>query len=442
MEKIKKALRSIPHCPGVYIYKDDCGNILYVGKAIDLYRRVHQYFNASMKRFPRLFHLVEQISTIEIRKTVNEFDALILESKLIRRYQPKYNAIAKDDKSPLYVLLKLSEELPHVLLIRKTELPPHRKDYWFGPFQSTRTARSLLRTIRQNTPFCMQKRRDGRPCFYHHLGMCDPCPSVISRIKDTRSQKQSVLRYRKNIFRVRDILMGKSSVVVRQMEQSLSRSISSESYEEASLIQKQIHALSMMLAHRYSYGSDIQSEEVSADDRGHMRISGLRSILAQFFPGIKELNRIECVDISHTFGTYAAGSITVFSQGLPNTSEYRRFRIQGLRRQNDVAMMSEVISRRLTHKDWSFPDLFVVDGGKAQVQAVLSMLEQNKLSIPTIGLAKQHEDIIVKDGSSFRTMRIPPDHPALHLLMHLRDEAHRFAVFYHRHIRTSEWIRA
>lgn len=434
-------MRSIPHCPGVYIYKDNCGNILYVGKAVDLSRRVHHYFSASTKQFPKLSHLVEQISSIEIRKTVSEFDALILESQLIRRCQPKYNAIAKDDKSHLYVLLMLSEELPHVTLVRKTELPPRRKDYWFGPFQSARTARYLLRTIRQSTPFCTQKRRDGHPCFYCLLGMCNPCPSVISRMSDIRDRKQSVARYRKNILRLRDILMGKSTAVIRQMNRSLSLYISSESYEEASFLQKQIHALNMMLAHRYSSGSDIQSEEVPADDRGRIRINGLKNILEQFFPDIKKLNRIECVDISHTFGTYAAGSIIVFSQGLPNTSEYRRFRIRGLLRQNDVAMMREVISRRLTHKDWPLPDLFVVDGGKAQVQAVLSILEQNELNIPTIGLAKHYEDIVLKDSSSFRTIRILPAHPALHLLMHLRDEAHRFAVFYHRRMRTAEWIR-
>ncbi|KKU87304.1 hypothetical protein A3A64_00225 [Candidatus Gottesmanbacteria bacterium RIFCSPLOWO2_01_FULL_48_11] len=435
MEYFQKAISTLPHAPGVYLFKDEQGSVLYVGKAKDLKKRVSHYATREAIG-EKTKALVMEATHLEIVETASEFDALLLEADRIRQYQPKYNVILKDDKSPLYVLLTLSEELPHVYTIRRTDIPKHsnKGDALFGPFQSARVLRSLLRHIRYSIPYCTQKRRTTKPCFYTHLGLCSPCPSAIMTLPV--AQKKSLIhQYRVNIFRLKNIFSGKSSDVVGDMEKDMKEQAAGNRFEEAAVTKQHIFNLYRILQTSYDPMRYMESD-AAVEDILTLELSELQAILAPHIPSVSELHRIECVDIANTQGQYATGSIVVLTDGKKDTSQYRRFRIRRKNLPNDVAMIAEVVARRLSHPEWPYPDLLVVDGGKGQVKAAQQALS---LTIPIIGLAKRFEELVIPKENGWKTIRIPLTSPALHVVQRIRDEAHRFANSYHRLLRRRQF---
>lgn len=419
MEKIAKTVAGLPHSPGIYIYRNKIGEIIYIGKAKDLNKRVHQYFQRDDAVGAKTLLLVSQIHSIETIETASELDALLLEAKLIHDNAPKYNVVLKDDKSPLYVLLTFSEPLPHVLTLRKSDLPKHinTSDALFGPFQSAGVVRSLLRTLRHSVPYCTQKKRTGKPCFYWHIGLCNPCPSAAGTDRTL---------YRKNIYRLRDILSGKSNTVLKEMEKDMKHAANQNNFEAAATIRNHIQNLYGMLSKRYDptlyVSSDAAVEDIYANE-----LSALGNVL-----GIPAPQRIECYDISNTGGKNATGSMVVLTGGRKDTSEYKHFRIRRGDTPNDFAMMTEVLTRRLGHPDWKKPDLIVIDGGKGQLSAVKQLVRD----IPVIGLAKRFEEIIIpRTDNTWKVLRLDLSSPALHVIERVRDEAHRFALSYHRLLR-------
>lgn len=417
METPKETLKTLPHAPGVYIYKDTHGSILYIGKAKDLKKRVSQYWQRDAVG-PKTGLLVAQVATIETIETVSELDALLLEAKLVHDHAPKYNVVLKDDKSPIYIVLTLSEPLPHVLTLRRSDLPKkmHAKDALFGPFQSAGVVRSLLRQLRHTAPYCTQKRRTGRTCFYAHLGLCHPCPS------DTKTDPRV---YRKNIYRLKHILSGKSNTVAKELEHDMKAAAQKKNFEEAARLRNHLQNLYRILAKTYDPSLYV-SADAAVEDMHATELSALGNLL-----GISPPHRIECFDISNINGTYATGSMAVLTDGKKNTAQYKRFRIRRSATPNDVAMMKEVFTRRIAHPEWGKADLIVVDGGKGQVHAVRELTGDT----PVIGLTKRFEEIIVPIGSGWKTIRVNLTSPALHVLQRIRDEAHRFAITYHRLLR-------
>jgi excinuclease ABC subunit C len=436
---IETELSKIPHQCGVYIYRDKNQKIIYIGKAVDLFKRVHQYFQNRENLPPKTRILVTQIYDIETIRTLSEFDALLLEANLIYKHQPKYNILAKDDKSPLYIILSLHEELPHILFVRKPRNPSYGmtksgKDIYFGPFQSGKTARMIIHTVRHIIPFCIQKLRNGKPCFYTQLGLCNPCPSEISGIRDVSQKKKLTRVYRRNILKIKDILSGKSDKVMKQFLAEMKQFASQELFEQAALIRNQIIALEELLKTHYNpmfyIGADNQIEKLAS-----VELESLISVFQKIFPDLSKIVRIECYDVSNLSGTNATGSMVVLKNGIPDTSEYRRFKIRDINTPNDFMMMAEIIKRRLRHKEWDKPDLIVVDGGKGQLASALSVLDELGMHIPIIGLAKRREEIICKAGTIFKSIRLPYTNGGLHLIERIRDEAHRFAIGYHRKLR-------
>lgn len=437
MANLQKALANLPKTPGVYIFKNAGGKVLYVGKAINLSRRVHQYFSASGAIGPKTTQLVNQVASFKIIPTLTEFDALLLEAKLIKHYNPYYNSAAKDDRSPLYISLSLSEELPRVALVRKDTLDkkiPQRKNRVFGPFQSGRLARSLLLSLRRIVPYCTQKKRDGKPCFYTHLGFCRPCPSFIAKMPTGRARQQLVREYRRHIFRLARILSGSARVVIRQMEREMHQAAGRRNFESANQIKLQLNNLYALLSHKYD-PNIYWENETSLEDITAAETNSLLEILRQVYPTLTKLDRIEAIDISNIGGRYATGSLVVMTNGRIDTSAYRRFKIKLMPVPNDVAMIAEVLKRRLKHPQWPLPDLLVIDGGKGQLTAARRTLEESGIKLPTIGLAKHFEEIVIFAGGKFLTLTLPLTSGGLHLLQRLRDEAHRFALSYHRHLR-------
>ncbi len=413
METPQETLKKLPHAPGVYLYRDHSGTILYIGKAKDLKKRISTSEKTKL--------LISQISTIETIRTASEFDALLLEAKLIHDNAPKYNVVLKDDKSPLYILLTISEPLPHVYTMRRSDLPKRidRRDALFGPFQSATMVRSILGQLRHTIPFCTQKRRTGKPCFYSHIGLCNPCPSAAGTDKAA---------YRRNIFRLKNILSGKSDAVIRDLEKDMETDARQKRFEDAALLRNHLQNLHSMLSKKYDPMVYMNATSAVKDIYAN-ELSALGTIL-----GIPVPRRIECIDISNTGGMQATGSLVVLTDGRPDSSQYRRFRIRRENTPNDTAMIAEVVARRFSHSEWPKPDLLVIDGGKGQVRAA-----QNA-PVPVIGLAKHFESIIVPQGRDFKVIRVPYTSAALHVLERIRDEAHRFAVTYHRLLRKKSFL--
>ncbi len=381
-----------------------------MGKAKNLRNRVRQYFVRSDRVEEKTKLLVPQIAFIKTIPTDSEFDALLLEATLIRKYLPKYNAIARDDKSPLYITITFDESLPRILFIRKKELENHARRAVFGPFQSGRVAHLLMQSVRRIIPYCTQKRRDGKPCFYTHIGLCNPCPSSIKA-------KKPASVYRSNLRKISLLLSGRARRVRTIIEKQMRERADRMDFEQAGEYKKQLDALTMLLTDRF--------DPTMYTDATSKRLTELAGILQ-----VSSLERIECIDISTLNGKWSTGSIVVFTDGIPDTNEYRRFRIKAAGIPNDVAMLTEVINRRFSHPEWPFPNLLVVDGGKGQVTAA------KHAPVPVVGLAKRFEEIIVPLGQGFRVLRLSPSSPALQLVQHIRDEAHRFAKRYHRVLRS------
>ncbi len=439
MENPKTVAQQLPHVPGVYIFRNAKRTIIYIGKAKDLRNRVIQYFLRDDAVGAKTKILVSQITSIDTIETLSEFDALLLEAKLIREHKPKYNVIAKDDKSPLYVCITLEEEMPRILFVRKTALETVHKRVYFGPFQSGRTVRSLIRELRSIIPYCTQKIRNGRPCFYTHLGLCSPCPSVISKMQNSPARDELIGIYRKNIQLLVDILSGKSRQLLQDYKLEMSKAAEAERFEDAQAAKRNIERLGRLLEKHYDPSHYVQEESL-LEHMYDSELSGLQKHLRPYYPLIAALNRIECIDISNTSGTSATGSLVVLSDGKPFPPQYRRFKIRSMQTPNDFAMIAEVVERRLRHTEWPYPGLLVVDGGKGQVAAAKRVLDDKGVTIPLIGLAKRFEEIIVPYENTTKTVRLPFDDHGLHLLQRLRDESHRFALTYHRKLRKKAFI--
>lgn len=437
MDTLKKTITTLPRNPGVYLFKDEKGTVLYVGKAIDLSRRVRQYFAPPERLNEKTRQLVRLIRSIETKSVSSEFDALLLEAKLIRQYLPKYNIVSRDDKSPIYIHISKKDRLPIVSLWRKPK-DTDESDAWnFGPFRSGRITRTILRTVRHSIPFCMQN-ITKRPCFYTHLGLCSPCPSSIQNMAEGPEKSDSIKTYRHNIRKLVGVLSGKSDTVIRTMEKEMKSLSKEERFEEAGLVQKQQQHLKEIIQKKYEpfLYEDADSLTTSPGEA----VERLYTILKPVFPEMKPLTRIETYDISNISGHYAVGSMVVLSGGIPDSRQYRKFRIRVMKTPHDPAMMAEMLERRLGHPEWQFPDLIVVDGGKPQLTYALPVISKVK-PIPAVGLAKKREEIIVSSGGTFHTIRLSYDDPALLVLERIRDEAHRFGISYHRKLITDMFRR-
>ena len=430
MVDFQKKIRTLPTTPGVYIYKDSAGNVIYVGKAVNLRRRVKQYFEKKETLSPKTQQLVDMIAHIAITPTITEFDALLLEATLIQKHQPKYNMIAKDDKSPIYIQVPIHEPMPRITLARKPNGNSTKKIFYAGPFQSTRVAKSILRSIRRCIPFCMQKIRNGKPCFYTHLGLCNPCPSAIEKYPKT-AKKQDIQLYRKNIFRVISIVKGRILPIIKELTIEMEALSNTEQFEKAAIIRDRIEHMKKLLQTHFDpelYMHDM----VAIGETIERESADLHDVLIKAYPNLPEIHKIECIDISNTAGTLPVGSLVVMEKGIIDRAKYRRFTINDSIGPNDTAMIHEVVTRRLKHTEWPYPDLLLIDGGKGQVKAAQLALQTADVSIPVVGLAKRYESIVLPIENTLTLIHIQNDRPAIRLLARIRDESHRFAITFHK----------
>jgi len=432
LECSQSSYLSLPQLAGVYVYSDKNGEVLYVGKANDLKSRVSSYFVKSANLGPKTRMMVSQIEKITITIVESELEALLLEAFYIKKYKPKYNSKLTDNKSYLRIRITIHDDFPKVLLARREEDP---KSVYFGPFPNATSVKIVLKTIRRIFPFQSVLNHPKRICLYHHLGLC-PCPPMFHS-----SEMKRV--YKKNIKGLIRILEGESRTIMKELEKERDQYSKKEDFEKALITQKKISALGLITTpfHRpfeYAINPNLR------DDIRQNELDELMKALNSHGFNLKKLERIECYDISNIQGTNATGSMVVLTHGEIDKSQYRKFKIKRKwdKRNmkdlpNDFAMMKEVLQRRLHHEDWHFPDLIIVDGGKGQVTSGLAALEECGVSIPLVGLAKREETIVISNEENFIEVLLPKNSPSLHLIQRIRDEAHRFAITYHRKLRSS-----
>ncbi|MDD5726916.1 MAG: excinuclease ABC subunit UvrC [Patescibacteria group bacterium] len=431
MAMIPKAIKlknnKLPDKPGVYLMKDAAGDILYIGKATSLKHRVESYF--TRPRDNRIQEMVSKISSIDYLEQPTAIEALFLEASLIKRHQPYYNVLEKDDKSFSYLVIT-KEQYPRPFVLRATDFNDSSAAAYkavYGPFKSSRAVRASLDIIRKAIPWstCIpptsQKLRgtsgQKRHCFYASLKQC---PGVCVGDISPRD-------YAKVIRDLMAFFDGKRKDIVRRYRKEMQAASKAQKYELAGEIKNRLYALEHVQDVSMLSKDDPPSPQKGASSF-EFRDSGL-------------FGRIEGYDISNISGTSATGSMVVFKHGTPVKGLYRKFKIRTVLGPDDYASLREVLRRRFRHSEhgWEWPDLILIDGGVGQVNTALEVIASLDAArmIPVIGLAKgpnRDKDELV----------IPPAFVALKdslekhkdILVHVRDESHRFAIAYHRKLRS------
>lgn len=386
----------IPHKPGVYIFKGEKGEILYIGKAIDLHSRVSQYHSPI---------LVQKIKTTETIIVESELEALILEANLIKRYLPSFNIRLKDNKDYLYIIVT-NENFPKIISGRKTDINSSLKN--FGPFPSSKTARDTLRKLRRIFPWCNNP-KGKRACFYFHLELC---PGACSGKISQKKYKQIINRFIK-------FMDGRKKELVDELIKEMQKYSKIQDFENAIRIRKIIEGIAYITQPNRTK-LYLENPNFLQDENNQALIQLQKDLKLQKVP-----ERIEGYDISSISGKNAVGSMVVLTHGEIDKSQYRKFKILITGKPNDVGMHAEMMRRRLRN-NWPLPDLIIVDGGLAQTRAV-------DLKIPIFGLAKRMDWLYSPNGD---IIKLSKHSLSLKLLQKLRDEAHRFAINYHKKLRS------
>ncbi|MCX6705078.1 MAG: UvrB/UvrC motif-containing protein [Candidatus Woesebacteria bacterium] len=414
--------RKLPESAGIYVFLN-AGLPIYIGKAINLKRRVSSYFDLNLEiKTASMIKAAQELSYIQV---ASELEALLLEARLIRTSTPKYNIAAKDDKHPLYIQIT-KERYPRVITARK--IAERQKNIaFYGPFPSSNNVRLVLRMLRRIFPYSDHK-LGKRGCLYSHIGLCNPCPNeIVQRDSITSWAQYKVLRkvYLKNIRSIKAILDGKIGKLQKDLEKEMKKASFEQNFEKAAGIRDQIEKIEYITRPQIPTEFYMQNPNLYEDIR-HNELFELKNLLTRFLLVTSKLNRIECYDVAHLSGTNATASMVTFIAGSADKTFYRHFRIRQVKGNSDIDSLKEVITRRLKHiDDWGRPDLIIVDGGIAQVRVFTNMIYIMLVDIPVVGIAKNPDRLIV--GNT----KIRLEGNALHLVSRIRDEAHRFARRYH-----------
>lgn len=440
--KISATLKKLPDAPGIYLYYNAKGELIYVGKATSLKNRVASYFRGQKSPRP-IEEFIHEVEKIDYKETNSVLEAIILEALHIKKFQPPYNVLGKDDKSWNYIVIS-KEPYPFVRTLRQHDFATGAADskkYFkiFGPYPglNTKAAMKLLRRLfrfstclppvipsgaaaEPRNPFLKKAisplaarlgRNDKRPrpCLYYEMGQClGVCTGAIS----SREYKRQVIKPL-TLF-----LSGKTSAVLRYFKKEMAAASKAERYEDAARLRDQLQQLTRI--------QDMTIINQSFFENPVDRVGAYSNTPLQ-------VQRIEGYDISNLGAMEKVGSMVVFEQGTANKSQYRKFIVKTVAGQSDIDSLKEVLERRLNHSEWARPDLILIDGGRPQVNAAKKILAARSASIPLIGLAKgparKRNDVIL--GPNTRPLLLWLESHRK-LLAQVRDEAHRFAITFHR----------
>ena len=419
-------VRQFPQTPGVYLMKDAAGRVIYVGKAKNLRSRAGSYFLKAAADERRTSDLVREIADIDFLEAESEVDALLVEARLIKDIQPKFNSDLKDGKTFPYLEITTREDFPRVEVTRE---PAERGTKLYGPFPSAGSLRGAVQVLQKIFKFrtCSldieendPKWRWFRPCLLASIDQCTaPCNLRIGKEE-----------YRKDIERLKKFLDGGKKSLLKEMHAEMAQAAGERKYEKAARLRDEIRMLES-LGERGDLDTHAQPEVFYIDPK--KGLAGLQKVLK-----LKTQPRtIEGVDIAHLAGEETVASLVQFIDGLPFKPNYRRFKIRGVQGINDFASIHEVIARRfqrLHEQSEVFPDILLIDGGKGQLSAGLAAFQALGIDPPTvISLAKREEEVFVMGQDE--PLKLSRHSFALRLLQYVRDEAHRFAQHYHHMLR-------
>jgi excinuclease ABC subunit C len=420
-------IKSFPDKPGVYMMHDGEGKIIYVGKAKSLKKRVSSYFRHSNFASPRLRKLVELIEDISTIRTETEIEALILENRLIKLYQPFFNVDLKMNERYAYIKIT-SEKFPRIVITR------YRQDddaIYIGPFVRVTEVRALLRLIERYLPlrYCSAEiktsAKNKRPCMRYSLGHClAPCAGLCTE-KEYRERAADVIM----------MLQGKGIELVEKLRKRMDKAVQGLEFEEAAVLRDTIRAIWRVSRQR----NNIPEIDIGQDNFWETLNRLQRILELPMLPW-----RIDGFDISHTSGENTIGVVVVFEQGYPNTSLYRRFNIKTVEGIDDFRSMKETLLRRYKRcleGEEPLPQLILIDGGPIQLEFASEALRELGLDkVPVISLAKEEEEIYLL--SKKEPLRLDHTDPALRLLQYVRDESHRYAITSHRAARGKNFRRS
>lgn len=425
--RLKEKLQTLPDRPGVYFMRDRQGRIIYVGKAVSLRQRVRSYFRAALRQRgdPKLRSLVHSIADFDVIVTRTEAEATLTEGRLIKEYRPRYNVAFRDDKRFLLIRVDLRDPWPRFDAVR---LRKNDGAEYFGPYASTRAARAALEFLdkrlglRRCRPIHPDA-EDHRHCINDIVRYCSaPCIGRITR-EEYLSRAQSACAF----------LRGERPDLLEDLAEAMQAAAREMDFEKAAALRDTLLLLRRAIAERVRGTKDltVRAEEAERGIRELQMALGLRAV-PRF---------IEAYDISNISGTHAVGSLVCAVNGLPDKRRYRMFRIRTAAGRDDPAMMEEVLRRRFERalrEESGLPDLVLVDGGLTQLRAARAALDRLGLTaLPAAGLAKRFEQLYWRAPGHTRheVIRLSFDSPALKVLQRIRDEAHRFAIKYHRRLR-------
>ncbi len=424
-EELIKFVKGFPDRPGVYLMRDENGEIIYVGKAKSLRKRVSSYFRHTHAS-PRLNKLVETIRDISTMRTETEIEALILENRLIKLYQPFFNVDLKMNERYAYIKIT-AEKHPRIIV---TRVKMDDGAVYIGPYVRVSEVRALLRLVERYLPLrscggAEAKPQNGRPCMKYSLGRClAPCCGLCTENE-----------YRDRVADVALLLQGHGAELVERLRKRMDKAAREMKFEEAAHLRDTIRAI-----WRVSRQQNTIPEIPSGKDNFWEVLNSMQKTF--HLPVLPW--RIDGFDISHSAGNFTVGVAVVFEQGYPNPSLYRKFNIRTVEGIDDFRSMKETLTRRYKRcleGQEPLPQLILIDGGPVQLEFAMQALDDLGIhNIPIISLAKEFEEVYMPNQKE--PVRLDHTDPVLRLLQHVRDESHRFAITSHRTRRGKSFTRS
>lgn len=447
-EKLNNEIVNLPKTPGVYLFYGSTSSPqvkkepIYIGKAINIKERVKNHFLQPSYRDNLFIDKVEKIGFLE---TDSEIEALILEANLIKKHHPRFNVVWRDDKNYFYVsIAENKEKIPYVYITHQPKLisnTQHLTPHYIGPFVEGNSLKKTLKFLRKVFPYYTSARHPKNKCTWCHLELC-PGPRLFeARLASSDSEAANLIaEYKKNVKKLILILRGKRKNVLNLLKKEM-KSLSLESkFEEAGKIRDKIYALQKVMAHTRVI------EPLKTEDNIWKKTEKTLQGLLDIKSGIE---RIECYDVSNIQGKSATGSMVVFVNGKPDKSQYKKFKIKMKNEPNDIAMLKEILARRFNHTEWKYPEVMLIDGGIAQLNVAIKA--KGKENILIISIAKGRQELFIaasssgeaslapkkgREGAKYKVIplkNLPQE--IYNLIKHLDDEAHRFAITYHKKLR-------
>lgn len=419
-ERLLLKLKTLPASPGVYFHKNAAGEIIYVGKAAVLKNRVRQYFHHDQKDV-KTAALVREIADTDWITVDTEIDALFLESEMIKRYMPKWNILLRDDKTVTYIRIDLKSEIPFVSF---TRTPQDDKATYIGPFYGKGVVERAVRILRRIFPY-YDKPYDGKKTLNTDLGLT---PGI-------EIGKTTPAEYKKNLRKLILYLEGGRHKLLKDLEKQMKAAAKNEEFEEAAKLRTQFFGLKEL--QKKIVFSDKEFLDISSDQA----LKDLQNLLGLQNPP----RRIEGYDISHQSGTNAVGSMVVFVNGAADRAEYRKFKIRQ-DKNNDTENLREVITRRLKHQEWDFPDLVILDGGVNQVNAVRDLLSEHNIAVVGRDKSGNHarnavSELVFYRGDELIWQLLKSSSHVAKLITRIDEEAHRFAITYHTLLKSKKMLK-